>query len=364
MELTNTTGFVAGWSVGLQPSGREVLVVVAKATFGIPRSGEEAVLAEEQQPLVDADVFAGRPGLSAPAYESDYAPRKRRCDVLLNGSAHAPGGRPATQVPVGLLVGSLRKGFHVMGARHWVKSLLSFTASRPQPFVRQEISYGVAFGGRDVSHPDPAKHRWYELNHAGIGFHSNRAEAEGKPLPRTEEVGKPVERLGGKYRPMAFGSVGRAWQPRAGYAGTYDKRWLEEHSPFPAPDLDERYYQAAPADQQTDYLRGGEQVVFLNLTPKGRSGFQLPPLELPVVFHPRDGEKERVLAAADTLVLEPDLGRFTVTWRASRPLKRNAFELREVVVGKPSRAWERARDLGKVYYRSLAELKRPRRERE
>jgi hypothetical protein len=102
----------------------------------------------------------------------------------------------------------------------------------------------------------------------------------------------------------------------------------------------------------------------LTCTWPSSNGFQLPPLELPVVFHPRDGEKERVLAAADTLVLEPDLGRFTVTWRASRPLKRNAFELREVVVGKPSRAWERARDLGKVYYRSLAELKRPRRERE
>jgi hypothetical protein len=335
---------------------------VTKGTFCIPRRGEEAVLAEEQSPLVDADVFAGEPGLSAPVYEADYALRKPRCDVLLNGSAHAPGGRPATEVPVGMRVGALKKYFQVVGARHWVKSIVLFTASRPRPFVRQQISYAVAFGGRDLSHPDPAKHRWYELNHAGIGFRSNKATqaVEGKPLPRTEEIGKPVKRPGGKYRPMAFGPVGRAWQPRAGYGGTYDQRWLEEHFPFPAPDLDERYYQAAPADQQTDYLRGGETVVLMNLTPEGRKEFRLPSLELPVVFYPKAGVKEPASMVVDTLLLEPDLGRFTVTWRASRLLQRDLFELAGVTVGKGSRARERARDSGKPYYRSLAALAKKR----
>ncbi|MCK7582586.1 MAG: DUF2169 domain-containing protein [Chromatiales bacterium] len=52
-------------------------------------------LHDEQLPLVMADTFTGEPGLSAPVYEVDFAPRKHRCDVLLVGSAHAPGGRPA-----------------------------------------------------------------------------------------------------------------------------------------------------------------------------------------------------------------------------------------------------------------------------
>ncbi len=45
-----------------------------------------------------------------------------------------------------------------------------------------------------------------------------------------------------------------------------------------------------------------------------------------------------------------------VLWRASLPLRRNIFELKQAVVGRMPRAWYRARDLGKDYYRSIGEL--------
>ena len=79
------------------------------------------------------------------------------------------------------------------------------------------ISYNNAFGGVDRSHEDPAKHRWYPTNHAGVGYHENTGAKylDGKPLPNTEETGKKVTTPQGKYRPMAFGPIGRAWQPRA-----------------------------------------------------------------------------------------------------------------------------------------------------
>ena len=111
MELLNATRMVAGYTMGLQPDGRELLVVVVKGTFAIPRDGGEAKLAGKQVPLVEADVFTGEPGFSAPLYESDYAPRKPRCDVLLNGSAYVPGGRPTERVTVALKVGSWSKSF-------------------------------------------------------------------------------------------------------------------------------------------------------------------------------------------------------------------------------------------------------------
>ena len=59
MELLNATGMPAAYTMGMEPSGRELLVVVVKSTFRIPKNGEAAELADEQQPLVMADTFTG-----------------------------------------------------------------------------------------------------------------------------------------------------------------------------------------------------------------------------------------------------------------------------------------------------------------
>src|ERR1019366_8064087 len=111
MELLNATRMQAGYTMGLRPDGRELLVVVVKGTFEFPRGVEEPKLAEKQLPLVEADTFTGEPGLSAPVYESDYAPVKPRCDALLLGSAYAPDGLPAERVRVSLRVGQMHKQF-------------------------------------------------------------------------------------------------------------------------------------------------------------------------------------------------------------------------------------------------------------
>ena len=162
MELINATGMQAGYTMGLQPDGRELLVVVVKGTFAIPKDpNKEPVLAEEQVPLVEADVFTGEPGFSAPLYESDYAPRKPRCDILVNGSAYAPGGKPTERVTVSLRVGSWQKSFDVVGNRYWKRGILLVTPTVPEPFTMMPISYNNAFGGVDRSQEDPVKHRWY-----------------------------------------------------------------------------------------------------------------------------------------------------------------------------------------------------------
>ena len=50
MELLNATGMQAGYTMGLRPDGRELLVVVVKGTFDIPAGAGEPRLAEEQCP--------------------------------------------------------------------------------------------------------------------------------------------------------------------------------------------------------------------------------------------------------------------------------------------------------------------------
>jgi hypothetical protein len=364
MDLINATKLVAGYTMVADKTGREWLVVVAKGTYGIPDCPDrEPPLLEEQVPLVMTDVFAGEPGCSAPLHEIDFAPHKPRCDILLNGSAYAPGGEPTERATVSLKVGSMSKSFDVVGKRVWRAGLLQPAASPPEPFTVMPISYNNAFGGIDRSHEDPIKHRWYPTNHAGAGyFETTSGVIDGKPLPNTEETARKVKDPRGKYRPMAFGPVGRSWQPRIKWAGTYDQKWLDEKFPFLPDDFDDRYYQCAPEDQQTDYLKGGELVELANLTPEGHTTFRLPRrLSVSVLFFLRTDEMREAAANLDTLLLEPDLGRLSLVWRTSLPLRRTIREVQQIVVGRTAREWEgeqrrEHRRAGKRRFPSLREM--------
>lgn len=347
MELINATRMVTGYSMGMEPSGRELLVVVIKGTFHLPRSAEAPLrLHEEQMPLIMADTFTGAPGFSAPLHEVDFAPRKMRVDVLLVGSAHAPDGRPATRVPVGLRVNGISKRFMVVGNRYWSSGIAGVKASDPEPFTRMPISYDRAFGGVDDKHEDPAKHAAYLRNPVGKGFHKHLKKEwlDGAPLPNTEEAKRPVTCTDDDYAPMSLGPIGRGWEPRYRHAGTYDEKWLEEHFPFLPPDFDEQYYQAAPQDQQFAGPLGGQEIALLNLTPDGRRSFVIPAFEAPVHVFPRKGDREDYLATLDTVVLQPDQESFTLTWRVCRPLRKNLFEIAQVLVGKKGKDWWQQRE--------------------
>lgn len=358
MRLLNATRMPASYTMGMKPSGAELLVVVVKGTFDFPHAGAIPKLSAEQAPLVDADTFTGEPGFSATHHECDYAANKPHCDVLLTGSAYAPHGEPAKRVRVSLEAGSVAKSFEVVGDRVWVPSLMGVVGSSPRPFTTMPITYDRAFGGRDATHPDESRHRSYLPNHIGRGFALTTSfrVLEGLPLPNTEESGRPVLEPGGTYQPMSFGPLSRSVPARLKFAGTYDQNWIDNIFPFLPPDFDERYYQAAPADQQMPYPCGGEEVTLINLTPEGRTSFHLPGLAMPIVFYPRHGDNVELNAVVDTLVLEPDLRRFTLTWRASLPLRKNMFEITEVLVGRMPTGWYRARELGKTYYPSLSAL--------
>ena len=358
MELINATKMQAGYTLGVDPSAREHIVVAIKGTFDFPEEGKEPTLSEEQVPLVEADTFTGEPGKSAPIYEADYPLRKPRCDVLLNGSAYAPGGRPAKKVQVGMKVGPLAKVFNVVGDRQWQSRGMTVIASSPKPFTVMPITYDRAFGGTDDLHPDPKKHSAYMLNPVGRGYHKQTAEKyiDGKPLPNTEHGKEQVTSPTGKYRPMSFGPIGRGWEPRYRLAGTYDDVWLAEVFPFLPADFRDAYYQAAPEDQQMAHPVKSEQVSLLNLTPEGRLAFRLPQLHIPVAFFRKHGGLEERDAVLDTILIEPEARRLLLTWRASLPLRRNMFEVPQILVGRKSRAWWRAQEVGKTYYSSLGAL--------
>ncbi|GLK88379.1 DUF2169 family type VI secretion system accessory protein [Pseudomonas turukhanskensis] len=357
MELLNATGLVAAYTQGLAPDGRESLVVIAKGTFDLPLDGREAPLAKVQRPLLMADEYTGEPGLSAPLREMDFAPVKPFCDVLVIGKAYAPEGRPVTQLTAGIRVGRVSKAFTVYGPRQWQPGLIGAGAGVAQPFTEQDIGYSHAFGGSVPVANNPELSDGYPANPCGRGWFpkgSSTADIVGMPMPTTEMLGQPVDSPHGDFTPMALGPIGRSWPPRIGFAGTYDDAWLADCFPFLPADFDNRYYQAAPADQQTEHLKGGEDVLLLCLTRQERAGFKVPTQQVPVTFFLKKGGHETVQAVIDTLVIDTHAGTLEVTWRASRPLKKNLFEIGDVLVGQMSRGWWRARELGKEHLPSLA----------
>jgi hypothetical protein len=364
MEIVNATGMTVGYTMGVEPSGRELLVVAVKGTFAIPPDGGTPELLAVQRPLITADTFTGAPGYSAPAEEVDFAPRKLRCDVLVSGSAHAPHGDPTQHVAVGVRLGHWKKVFSVVGDRHWEAGLSGCRASLPLPFVTKAITYDVAFGGVDERHEDPARHAAYMANPVGRGWHRNLQArfVDGAPLPNTEELDRPVDAPDGVFAPMALGPLGRGWSGRLPYAGTYDQDWIDNTFPFLPADFRDDYYQAAPADQQIAYPLGGEEMALANLTPEGHTRFHLPSREVPVTFFHRKGGHEETRAVLDTIAIHADQGLMTLAWRSTVPLRKNMFEISSILAGTKSRGWWRARALGKTYHPSLGDLVRGRRE--
>ena len=308
-------------------------------TLTIPDEKKQAVMEGflflHPVPLTEADEFTGEPGYSATLYETDYAHRKPYCDVLLNGSAYAPRGKTTNRVLVSLQVGKMKKSFSVVGDRVWDRILLKTTPTLPVDFVRKKISYDVAYGGTDKDKKYPDKVKTYLKNPIGVGYYpiSNGKNLVGKPLPNTAEIGKLVKSKKGNYTPMSFGPIGRNFASRVVYAGTYDQKWLDNVAPFWPDDFDYRYFQAAPQDQQIPYPKGGEPVILQNLSSEGLTKFQIPRVSTPVIFIPYRGEDIIKEGMIDTVLIEPDCKRFCLTWRVSLPLRKNCFELKQVITG-------------------------------
>ena len=84
-------------------------------------------------------------------------------------------------------------------------------------------------------------------------------------------------------------------------------------------------------------------MTLLNLTPDGRRDFVFPQFEAPIHVFPKKGEREDLRRPLDTVVIEPDLERVTMTWRVARPLE-EMFEISQVLVGRKGREWWQERE--------------------
>lgn len=336
----------------LDVTGREHLVVITKGSWQIPEAGQRP-RPVTPDPLHDTDLHVGEPGLSAMLYGSDYVRFKPRCDVLFNASAHAPEGKPVRDLLAGWQVGELRKGLRAVGCRVWHKHAGEFSLSEPEPFLSCPLHYGLALGGcRDYQKGNATLSEALLTNPVGSGWAGRRTieQLHLQPAPRLEAHTQPI-RHPHAHDPVAFSAVGRHWEPRKQYVGTYDSHWEENIFPFLPEDFDEQFHQCAPMDQQMPYPQGGEEVVLFNMLPGGgERRFRLPVLNrLQVRVLRKDYSVDEPTALADTLYFDlnhPEGPRFSVVWRTSLPIRRRIQEFDTIAVGPVNAQWWQDKVLG------------------
>ena len=333
LEVSNTTAFPAACIPHLDVDGRDLLAVVIKGSFRIRPGSAAPTLADEQAPIVWADEFYGEPGVSSIRFESDTCPPKPGGDVVLIGHAYPGRGEDRiTEVTIG--VGRLRKTVRVFGDRRWEKNLGRWKVSPPEPFDRIPLVYERAYGGRDETDPDPAKHAYEPRNPVGTGFVAagSRERLEGLALPNLEGPDDPVKGWKNRPEPAGFGFVGRDWMPRSGLAGTYDDQWQNERCPLLPTDFDQRFFNSAPSGLVSPRpFAGGEQVRVTGAHRRGDLQFRLPAHPLAVTAWIK-GAARRATPALDTVVIEPDEERLLLIWRAAIPCSREFLHIRNVFI--------------------------------
>ncbi len=332
---------------GQTPEGDPTLAVLLKRTYQIIPSGK-CVRAETDHQLLGGDKHYGDPMNSTVRFESDFVPYKLATDVVFDGCAYSPPGRPQRELLASLEVGRTRKVVKVIGDRvSRYRPAADPVFSDPAPFQKMELRYERAYGGVDV-YTNSICQYVYPRNHLGKGFAigNSKQAVDGLELPNIEDPSDlltPARLCVGKMddwprqpSPAGFGWYSNFWQPRVGWAGilpgdkpteemlraAYAKlleppfRAIYEANPLPVVDF--RFFNGASPGLSFPYLRGDETLRLTNLTPNGNFSFQLPDDRPLLTLDLGDGPQEQPVAL-HTVQIRSDEGMVDLVWRTAFP---------------------------------------------
>lgn len=294
---------------------------------------------------------------------------KPQTDVLVRGSAQSLRG-PVTVLETGVRVGAARKAVRVIGDRRILAAPerdLSF--SQPERFSEMPLLWDHAYGGRDqhaerlLSKDVPRSgfgrplgldlggfvQVTYPRNAAGRGYFldSDRARLDGTLAPNLEDPTDPItpDRLlsattkdwidrpvAACYEPIDLFTFPRAvflirpaFNPPARPVhelGTGAVLRADLDKPFDLRTFgDRRAYNSAPAGLAVCRLQGAERVSLWNLHARHELlEFDLPDDRPTLVLEPPGVAPRELQPLLQTVLIEPDLDRVTLTWAGVLPV--------------------------------------------
>ena len=336
-QIDNRTEFAAQPQILIGKEG-EALVVMIKASFELldPTDSElKLAPSERTRPLRPADVPWGKPEVSSIAYPSDHCVYKPGTDVIVLAVAYPPPGPSVTSFDAFVQVGALTKAVRVFGLRVWQAGGAGLSA--PGVAGPVEMRYENAWGGVDGL--DSPKFIEEARNPVGSGVALDPSTLSHKVAPSIEDPNELIGSFRTRPPPAGIGVVGRHWEPRRRYLGTYDEQWKEIRAPLPPRDQDPRFENcASPGLVSQVPLLTGEQVGLLNLTPGGGARrFFLPRVGVRLTFLVPDRDPYVATPHLDTVLIdalhlssEKPLG-IELVWRASVPAPRKPALCKVVV---------------------------------
>ncbi|MBL9039900.1 MAG: DUF2169 domain-containing protein, partial [Archangium sp.] len=98
MLVLNDTPFATGGAPLVDKNGLQHWVVMIKATYSLFPDGTTQLAPEQLPTLLVGEPRDPASAASSLRYEADLVLDKPLADVIVNGSAYAPGGAPAAEV--------------------------------------------------------------------------------------------------------------------------------------------------------------------------------------------------------------------------------------------------------------------------
>ena len=302
MDIVSICLLRAGSLVWQPRAGAWALTVICKATFVLAPT--ESPLAEDQDDLDEGDSYWDDDETRSLFSTSDLVPFKPRADVLLVGNAYAPHQRPTTSLVARLVVGDVDKSIEVFGDRAWAQD---GSLREGRQFVKMPLRYERAAGGPGTSNP--------------VGVPAGAA-ADRYGMVLLPNLQSPTVQLTSRHdhlEPIGFGPIAPGWPTRLAKLHHHGAGWSHrEWSRQPLPEnIDGGYFNAAPPDQQAEGLRANERIILENLHPQhARLVTSLPGVRPRAAIERRgDVPEQEIPLRCDTLSIDTDRGRCSVTWR-------------------------------------------------
>jgi hypothetical protein len=290
-------------------AGRWIFTVVCKASFRL--SPRVSYLAPEQEPPNPADTYWDNDERRSLYRACDIVPFKRCPEVVLTGSAYAPGGAPVTYLVARLAVGPVNKGVDIFGDRYFAPG---GKLGAPGPFTRMPLVWERAAGGLGTANPVGVR-----MGDAATSDSWGRTA-----VPNLTRSGVAISRPQDTTEPVGFGPVAPHWPSRVNRlphsAHAWDIRRFHLR-PLPA-GFDPWFFNVAPEDQQIPELHRDVHIVLEHLHAEHpRLDTILEPLAPRAVVDWAHGGRMNVELRCDTLAIDSDRGLASLTWRGHVPLE-------------------------------------------
>lgn len=281
-----------------------------KASFGFAPDGRLLPL-RTPSAIEHDEVWSGQPMRSSLVHPGDLIPFKPRTDILVVGTAVPPKGRPQPHWDARLAFPGGEKRLRLFGPRAWRHSLLSgWSLSAPEPTQAVSLQYENAYGGVvDAAKQQFEEGEFYPENPFGCGYLGRarpRTEQDYR-APQIEAWNGAISRLGKDVPVGGFGPVPGFVPSRAKYMGTWERDGQPTVSAGVPSDMDMRYWNTAPEDQQIEgELEPGAVIRLDGMTERGQLALTLPHIKALSIAQMRTGRRLPEDLSLDTVLIDLD----------------------------------------------------------